>query len=77
MYHRNAASVMVPARSLHLRESVAPTMAIRVLKAVTCSTGSPLPSKVERWGSLKLSGTGAFQISVDKGLGSGSTGSPW
>ena len=66
MYHRNAASEKVPANSLHLRESTAPTTAMRVLKAVTCSIGSPLPSKVERWGGLKFSGTEGFQISVDK-----------
>jgi len=41
-------SVKVPARSLHLRESAAPTTAMRLLKAVTCSIGSPLPSKVGR-----------------------------
>jgi len=58
--------VKVPARSLHLRESAAPTTAMRLLKAVTCSIGSPLALKVARWGGLKLSGIGAFQISANK-----------
>jgi len=80
-YDRESRKVYIPsqcsigevsARSLHLRESAAPTTAMRLLKAVTCSMGSPLPSKVARWGGLKLSGIGAFHISADKGCGSGS-----
>jgi len=67
MYHRSATLVKVPSRSLHLRESAAPTTTMWLLKVVTCAIGSPLPSMVEKWGGLKLSGTGAFQISADKG----------
>jgi len=77
MYHHNAASEKVPANILHLRESAAQTTAMRVLNAMTCSIGSPLPSNVDKWGGLKFSGTGEFQISTEMGWGSDSSSSPW
>jgi len=67
VYHRKAASQKVPNMSLHLRESAAPTTAIRVLNVVTCSTGSHLPSKDGRDGDLKFSGTSALHIFVESG----------
>jgi len=51
--------------------------AIRVLKEVMCSTGSPLPSKEDRDSDLKPSGTSVFQISANSGCGYGSSRSPW
>jgi len=47
------------------------------VNAAMCSTGSLFPSKADRCGSLKFSGTGALQISEESGLGSGSSRSPW
>jgi len=54
MYHRRAAPFRVPANSLHFKESGAMMTAIRVLKDVMCSTGSPFPSKDDNGGDLLL-----------------------
>jgi len=77
MYQRKTALLKVPASSLHFKESSAMMTAIRVLKEVMCSTGSPMPSNDGSDGDLKPSRTGTFQISIDSGWGSGSSCSPW
>jgi len=67
----------VPDSNFHLRDSKAPMIGICVLKVVTCSTVSPLPSKVDIEGGLKFFGTSMLLIFVDRGWGSGSSTSSW
>lgn len=75
IYQHKAASLNVPTKSLHFRESEALTIAIWFLMEMICSWGSLLPSKDANGGGLKFSGTTCSHTASANGWSSKSSSS--